>query len=84
MLPHTTKRTTTNLKSINNQKHQKIKLHGTPTTKELNKKIYQNNQTSKVAGPASPLRKTAATGAWTLGAELTAQLGRGAAWEGLT
>ena len=28
---------TTNLKSINNQKHQKIKLHGTLTTKELKK-----------------------------------------------
>ena len=38
-LPHTTKRRiTTNLKSINNQNHQKIKLHGTPTTKELKKK----------------------------------------------
>ena len=35
-LPCPTKwRITTNLKSINNQKHQKIKLHGTPTTKEL-------------------------------------------------
>ena len=31
-LPHTTKRRiTTNLKSINNQKRQKVKLHGTPT-----------------------------------------------------
>ena len=38
-LPHTSKRRiTTNLKSINNQKRQKIKLHGTPTTKELKKK----------------------------------------------
>ena len=38
-LPRTTKRRmTTNLKSINNQKRQKIKLHGTPTTKELKKK----------------------------------------------
>ena len=37
-LPHTTKRRlTTNLKSINNQKHQKIKLYRTPTTKELRK-----------------------------------------------
>ena len=39
---------------MNNQKHQKIKLHGTPTkefslTKELKKKINQNKQTSKVA-----------------------------------
>ena len=38
-LPQTTKRRiTTNLKSINNQKQQKVKLHGTPTTKELKKK----------------------------------------------
>ena len=38
MLPCTTKRRkTTNLKSINNQKCQKIKLHGAPTTKELKK-----------------------------------------------
>ena len=37
-LPRTTKRRiTTNLKSINNQKCQKIKLHGTPTTKEWKK-----------------------------------------------
>ena len=38
LLPHTTKRRiTTNLKSINNQKCQKIKLHRTPITKELKK-----------------------------------------------
>ena len=38
LLPCTTKRrVTTNLKTINNQKCQKIKLHGTPTTKELKK-----------------------------------------------
>ena len=38
-LPHAIKRRiTTNLKSINNQKCQKIKLRGTPTTKELKKK----------------------------------------------
>ena len=36
--PHTTKRwITTNLKTINNQKCQKIKLHGIPTAKELKK-----------------------------------------------
>ena len=36
--PHTTKRAiTTNLKTTNKQKCQKIKLHGTPTTKELRK-----------------------------------------------
>ena len=38
MLPHTTKiKITTNLKTINKQKCQKIKLHGTLTTKELKK-----------------------------------------------
>ena len=31
------RRITTNLKTINNQKCQKIKLHGTPTTKGLKK-----------------------------------------------
>ena len=44
-LPHTTKRRiTTNLKTINNQNCQKIKLHGTPTTKELKK---QSNRTTR-------------------------------------
>ena len=58
-LPPTTKRRiTTNLKSINNQKCQKIKLHRTPTTKELKKKIYPNNQTNKAADHMGPLRKT--------------------------
>ena len=47
---------TTNLKSINNQKHQKIKLHGTPTTKKLKKKI---NQTGKAVDCARELEKTA-------------------------
>ena len=38
MLPRTAKRRIrTNLKSVNKQKHRKIKLHGTPTTKELKK-----------------------------------------------
>ncbi|KAF6095015.1 hypothetical protein HJG60_012031 [Phyllostomus discolor] len=38
LLPCTTKRRiTTNLKTINKQKDQTIKLHGTPTTKELKK-----------------------------------------------
>ena len=36
--PHTTKRTTTNLKKKNNQNFQKIELYGSPTTKELKKK----------------------------------------------
>ena len=61
MLPCTTKRRiTTNVKSINNQKHQKIKLHGTLTTKELKKKINQNNQTSEAADCTSWLRETKA------------------------
>ena len=38
MLPHTTQRRTTNLKTKNNQNCQKIKLYGSPTTKELKKK----------------------------------------------
>ena len=55
LLPCTTKRRiTTNLKSINNQKCHKIKLYGTPTTKELKKTIYQNNQTCKVADGGNP------------------------------
>ena len=38
LLPHTIEgRITTNLKTINIQKCQKIKLHGTPTAKELKK-----------------------------------------------
>ena len=47
MLPHTTKRRiTTNLKTINNQKCQKIKLHGSLTAKELKK------HSSKLVGAA--------------------------------
>ena len=38
MPPHTTERTTTNLKTKNNQNCQKIELYGSPTTKELKKK----------------------------------------------
>ena len=78
LLPHTTKRRiTTNLKSINNQKCQKVKLHGTLTTKELKKKL-----TSKAADLVGRLRKTARR--WqTLGVELSvARLW--AVWEGLT
>ena len=45
-LPCTTKRRkTTNLKSINNQKCQKIKLHGTLTTTELKK---QSNRITRL------------------------------------
>ena len=36
--PHTNKRTTTNLKTKNNQNCQKIELYGSPTTKKLKKK----------------------------------------------
>ena len=44
-LPPTTKRRkTTNLKSINNQKCQKIKLHGTLTTMELKKQTEKSDQ----------------------------------------
>ena len=38
MPPRTNKRTTTNLKTKNNQNCQKIELYGSPTTKELKKK----------------------------------------------
>ena len=38
MPPHTTKRTTTNLKTKNNQNCQKIKLRRSLTTKEVKKK----------------------------------------------
>ena len=52
-LPHTTKRrTTTYLKTINNQKCQKIKLHGTPTMKELKKHSPRPVGRSQGAGQA--------------------------------
>ena len=43
----TKRRTTTNLKTKNNQNCQKIKLHGSPTTKELKKK----HSSRPVGGP---------------------------------
>ena len=50
MLLHTTKRrTTTNLKTKNNQNCHKIKLYGSPTTKELKKK-----HSSRVVETGSP------------------------------
>ena len=53
-LPHTTKRRiTTNLKSINNQKCQKIKLHGTPTTKELKKQSTRPTRPVRTLGEAA-------------------------------
>ena len=55
LLPCTTKRRIKiNLKSVNNQKCQKIKLHGTLTTTKLKKTVKQNNQTSKVADREKP------------------------------
>ena len=41
MLPRTTKRTTTNLKTKNNQNCQKIELYGSPTIKELKKHLFR-------------------------------------------
>ena len=52
LLPHTTKRITTNLKTKNNQNCQKIKLYESLTTKELKKK-----HSSKLIGGAE-------TGSW--------------------
>ena len=46
MLPHRTKRMTTNLKTKSNQNCQKIKLHRSPTIKELKK------HSSKLVGAA--------------------------------
>ena len=44
-LPYTTKRrTTTNLKTKNNQNCQIFKLHGSPTTKELKKTFIQTGR----------------------------------------
>ena len=43
LLCTTKRKITTNLKSMNNQKCQKIKLHGIPTTKESKK---QSNRTT--------------------------------------
>ena len=54
MPPHTTKRrTTTNLKTKNNQNCQKIELYGSPTTKELKKK-YSSRQ---VGGAETAVRE---------------------------
>ena len=52
--PGTTKRRiTTNLKSINNQKCQKIKLHGAPTTKELKKQSNRTTRPIRTSGEAA-------------------------------
>ena len=55
MLPHTTKRTTTNLKTKNNQNCQKIELYGSPTTKKLKKK-----HSSRLVGGAEKTRNMVA------------------------
>ena len=56
MLPRTTKRkTTTNLKTKNNQNYQKIKLYGSLTTKELKKK-----HSSRLVGGAEEEQRWAA------------------------
>ena len=73
LLPRTTKRKiTTNLKLINNQKHQKIKLHETPTTKELKKK---STRTTRLVRQTTQARKTLARRLSGGGAGLTAELG---------
>ena len=52
--PRTTKRrVTTNLKSVNNQKCQEIKLHGTSTTKELKKKSTRTTRLVRTCGKAA-------------------------------
>ena len=53
MPPRTTKRrTTTNLKTKNNQNRQKIELYGSLTTKEIKKKTFI--QTSRRGGDGQP------------------------------
>ena len=64
MLPRTTRRRmTTNLKSMNNQKLQKSKLHGILTTKELKKKSARTTRpVRRTAGADSEKRGKAAEG----------------------
>ena len=62
MLPCTTeRRITTNLKSVNNWKCQKIKLHRTLTTKELKKKSIRTTRPVRwrTSQAIRGLRKTA-------------------------
>ena len=51
MPPHTTDRTTTNLKTKNNLNCQKIKLYKSPTTKELKKKFIQDGRRGRDGQP---------------------------------
>ena len=62
--PHTTKRTTMNLKAKTNQNCQKIKLYGSPTTKELKKKHSSRSVGGAEAGSQveRTLGKAAAAG----------------------
>ena len=50
---HNQKRVTTNLKSINNQKCQKIKLHGAPTPKELKKQSNRKTRPVRTCSEAA-------------------------------
>ena len=75
MLPcKTKKRIITNLKSINNQKCQEIKLHGTLTTKELKKKSTRTTRPIRQQNTGR-LRKTTTMQQAALGAGLGAELG---------
>ena len=66
-LPCTTKRRiTTNLKTIKNQNCQKIKLHGTLTTKKLKETLIQ---TSRRSGDRQRTEKTSGKAAGGLGQE---------------
>ena len=61
--PHPTKRRiTTNLKSINYQKCQKIKLHGNPTTEELKKKSTRTTRPVRLQSTPASLEKPRGTG----------------------
>ena len=61
LLPHTTKRrTTTNLKTKNNQNCQKIELYGSLTTKEL--KMYHSSRLVGVAKMGSWAREDVGQG----------------------
>ena len=62
LLCTTKRRITTNLKTINNQKCQKIKLHGTLTTKELRKHSSRPVGGAEMGSPAERMHSKAAYG----------------------
>ena len=66
LLQTTKRRITTNLKSINNQKHQKNQTSWNSDNQGIKEKINQNNQTGKAADSSGWLRKTSTT-LWTMG-----------------